>query len=106
MRQLVAAIVLVGTVGMAYAQRYPTHTVRFVVPFPAGSATDQVARVFTQQLQELLGQPCIVDNKPGALAAIGTAEVAKSAPDGYTIGVTTNTTHAANVVLFKKLPYD
>ena len=89
----------------AFAQ-YPTKPVRLVVPFPAGSATDQVARLTGQQLQEALGQPFVVENKPGAQGAIAAAEVAKAAPDGYTILVTTNTTQAANVSLFKKLAYD
>ena len=90
----------------AFAQAYPSKPVKLVVPFPAGSATDQVARLTGQQLQETLGQPFVVENKPGAQGAIAAAEVAKSAPDGYTILVTTNTTQAANVSLFKKLSYD
>ena len=106
MKLTLAAIVFAGIAGTACAQQYPTHMVRLVVPFPAGSATDQVGRVLGQQLQDFLGQPFVVDNKPGALASIGTAEVAKSTPDGYTIALTTNTTHAANVALFKNLPYD
>ena len=88
------------------AQGYPSKPVRLVVPFPAGSATDQVARLAGQQLQEALKQPFVVENKPGAQGAIAAEFVAKSAPDGYTLLVTTNTPQAANVSLFKKLPYD
>jgi tripartite-type tricarboxylate transporter receptor subunit TctC len=77
-----------------------------MVPFPAGSATDQVARLVGQQLQEELKQPFVVENKPGAQGAIAAAEVARAAPDGYTLLVTTNTPQAANVSLFKKLAYD
>jgi tripartite-type tricarboxylate transporter receptor subunit TctC len=88
------------------AQNYPTKPVKLVVPFPAGSATDQVARLAGQQLQEALKQPFIVENKPGAQGAIAAEFVAKSAPDGYTLLVTTNTPQAANVSLFKHLPYD
>lgn len=88
------------------AQPYPSRVVKLVVPFPAGSATDQIARVIGQQLQESLGQPCIVENKPGAQGSIAAAEVARAAPDGYTMMVTTNTPQAANVSLFKKLNYD
>src|ERR687894_3166588 len=88
------------------AQTYPTKPVRLMVPFPAGSATDQVARLIGAQLQESLGQPFVVENKAGAQGGIAAAEVARSAPDGYTIMVTTNTPQAANVSLFKKLNYD
>ena len=88
------------------AQSYPSKAVKLVVPFPAGSATDQVARLAGQQLQEALKQPFVVENKPGAQGAIAAEFVAKSAPDGYTLLVTTNTPQAANVSLFKKLPYD
>ena len=90
----------------AFAQSYPAKPVRLVVPFPAGSATDQVARLVGSQLQEALAQPFVVENKAGAQGAIAAAEVATAAPDGYTLMVTTNTPQAANVSLFKKLPYD
>ena len=90
----------------AVAQTYPAHPVRLVVPFPAGSATDQIARVAGAELQAALKQPFVVENKAGAQGAIAAAEVAKAAPDGYTLMVTTNTPHAANVSLFKKLNYD
>jgi tripartite-type tricarboxylate transporter receptor subunit TctC len=88
------------------AQTYPAKPVKLVVPFPAGSATDQVARLVGAQLQEALGQPFIVENKAGAQGGIAAAEVARAAPDGYTLMVTTNTPQAANVSLFKKLNYD
>jgi tripartite-type tricarboxylate transporter receptor subunit TctC len=88
------------------AQGYPSKPVKLVVPFPAGSATDQVARLAGQQLQEALKQPFVVENKPGAQGVIAAEFVAKAAPDGYTLLVTTNTPQAANVSLFKKLPYD
>jgi tripartite-type tricarboxylate transporter receptor subunit TctC len=88
------------------AQAWPSRPVKLVVPFPAGSATDQIARVIGQQLQEALGQPFVVDNKAGAQGSIAATEVAKAAPDGYTLMVTTNTPQAANVSLFKKLNYD
>jgi tripartite-type tricarboxylate transporter receptor subunit TctC len=90
----------------AYSQAYPMRAVKLVVPFPAGSATDQIARVMGQQLQESLGQPFIVENKPGAQGSIAATEVARAAPDGYTLMVTTNTPQAANPSLFKKLNYD
>jgi tripartite-type tricarboxylate transporter receptor subunit TctC len=90
----------------AFSQSWPSKPVKLVVPFPAGSATDQVARLIGSQLQEALGQPFIVENKAGAQGGIAAAEVARSAPDGYTLLVTTNTPQAANVSLFKKLNYD
>src|SRR3954454_8392297 len=97
---------LIALAASAHAQTYPTKPVKLVVPFPAGSATDQVARLAGSQLQEALGQPFIVENKAGAQGGIAAAEVAKAAPDGYTLMVTTNTPQAANVSLFKKLNYD
>jgi tripartite-type tricarboxylate transporter receptor subunit TctC len=99
---LVAALVF----SQANAQTYPSRPVKLVVPFPAGSATDQIARVMGRELQEALGQPFVVENKPGAQGSIAATEVARSAPDGYTLMVTTNTPQAANVSLFKKLNYD
>ena len=90
----------------AHAQTWPSKPVKLVVPFPAGSATDQIARVIGQQLQENLGQPFVVENKPGAQGSIAASEVARAAPDGYTLMVGTNTPLAANPSLFKKLNYD
>ena len=100
---LLAALV---TAAAAHAQVYPSKPVKLIVPFPAGSATDQVARLVGQQLQDALRQPFVVENKPGAQGAIAAEFVAKSAHDGYTLLVTTNTPQAANVSLFKKLAYD
>jgi tripartite-type tricarboxylate transporter receptor subunit TctC len=100
---LLAALV---TAAAAQAQVYPSKPVKLIVPFPAGSATDQVARLVGQQLQDALKQPFVVENKPGAQGAIAAEFVAKSAHDGYTLLVTTNTPQAANVSLFKKLAYD
>src|SRR5919201_2922219 len=104
MKRLLSALALAASV--AQAQTYPAKSVKLVVPFPAGSATDQVARLTGAQLQEALKQPFVVENKPGAQGGIAAAEVAKSPPDGYTVLVTTNTPQAANVSLFKKLNYD
>jgi tripartite-type tricarboxylate transporter receptor subunit TctC len=107
MKKSVAAGILAACwVGAAWSQQYPTRPVRLVVPFPAGSATDQLARVIATRLNQALGQPVVVDNRAGGLASIGTAEVARATPDGYTLVFGTNTTHAANVALFKKLSYD
>jgi len=104
MKTLFLSLLLVA--GFAYGQAYPTRAVKLIVPFPAGSATDQVARLAGSELQAALGQPFVVENKAGAQGSIAAAEVAKSAPDGYTLMLTTNTPQAANVSLFKKLSYD
>ena len=85
---------------------YPTRPIRLVVPFAAGSATDSMARVMAQELGQRLGQNVVVDDRPGAFGQIAAVFVAKSRPDGYTIFMTTNTTHSANPHLYKSLPYD
>ncbi|HYS11865.1 MAG TPA: tripartite tricarboxylate transporter substrate binding protein, partial [Burkholderiaceae bacterium] len=90
----------------AVAQSYPAKPLSFVVPFAPGSATDQLARALGQAVNAETGQAVIVDNKPGASGFIGAQLVAKAPPDGYTVFITTNTTHAANEHLYKKLPYD
>ena len=100
------ALVALLVTTCAQAQTWPSHPVKLIVPFPAGSATDQVARLTGAELQAAFGQPFVVENKAGAQGAIAAAEVAKAAPDGYTILVTTNTPQAANVSLFRKLSYD
>jgi tripartite-type tricarboxylate transporter receptor subunit TctC len=102
----VLLLLLAFAVSAVQAQGYPSRPVKLVVPFPAGSATDQIARVIGQQLQESLGQPFVVENKPGAQGGIASTEVARAAPDGYTLMVGTNTPLAANPSLFKKLNYD
>ena len=98
------ALALAGTAG-AQAP-YPAKAVTFVVPFAAGSATDQLARALGQSVSIDTKQPVVVDNKAGASGMIAAQAVAKAAPDGYTVLITTNTTHAANEHLYKKLPYD
>jgi tripartite-type tricarboxylate transporter receptor subunit TctC len=90
----------------ASAQSYPSRPVKLLVPFPAGSSTDQVARLIGNELQNVLGQPFVVDNRPGALGSIAADAVAKSLPDGYTLLLTTNSPLATNVSLFKTLSYD
>ena len=99
------AAVLALPRSLAHAQAYPSQPVKLVVPFPAGSATDNIARLLAQQLQEQLGQPFVVDNRPGAQAMVGTEAVARSAPDGYTILVAA-VSFAATPSMFKKVPFD
>jgi tripartite-type tricarboxylate transporter receptor subunit TctC len=92
--------------GGAAAQGFPEKPITFVVPFAAGSATDQIARALGNGITAETKQPVVIDNKAGASGFIASQQVAKAAPDGYTVLITTNTTHAANEHLFKKLPYD
>ena len=106
MQRLLALFAGVALAGMAAAQGYPAAHVKLVVPFPAGSATDQIARVIGQELQTALGQSFVVENRPGAQDTIAAEAVAKSAPDGYTLLVTTNTPQAAAPSLYKQLRYD
>jgi tripartite-type tricarboxylate transporter receptor subunit TctC len=89
----------------ASAQEWPTRTVKFLVPYGAGGGTDIVARIIAQNLQELLGQTFIVENKPGAGSTLGADTVAKADKDGYTVLVLSNA-HAVAGALYKKLPYD
>ncbi|MFN9476114.1 Bug family tripartite tricarboxylate transporter substrate binding protein [Acidovorax sp.] len=95
-----------GLAGTAMAQAYPAKAITFVVPFAAGSATDQLARAIGQSITTDTKQPVVIDNKAGASGMIAAQAVAKAPADGYTILITTNTTHAANEHLYKKLSYD
>jgi tripartite-type tricarboxylate transporter receptor subunit TctC len=90
----------------ALAQAYPNKPIKAVVPFAPGSATDQIGRAFTAKMSEALGQPIVIDNKPGVNGMLGADAVAKSPADGYTILIGTNSTNAALKSLMKKLPYD
>jgi tripartite-type tricarboxylate transporter receptor subunit TctC len=103
-RLLAASLLLVST--LTHAQGYPSHAIKLVVPYGPGSSPDSVGRIVAREMQESLGQPVIVANVAGALANVGTAEVARAPADGYTILLTTNTPHAANVALFRSLPFD
>ncbi|NBW46155.1 MAG: tripartite tricarboxylate transporter substrate binding protein, partial [Betaproteobacteria bacterium] len=85
---------------------YPNKPIKAIVPFAAGSATDQIGRAFAQKMSESLGQPIVVENKPGANGMLGADAAAKAAPDGYTLMIGTNSTNAALKSLMKKLPYD
>ena len=101
-------LVLALALGLAApaAAQYPDKPITFVVPFAAGSATDQLARALGQEVTKITKQPVVVDDKPGASGFIGAEIVKKAPPDGYTVFITTNTTHAANQHLYKKIPYD
>ena len=88
------------------AQTWPSRPIKIIVQFSPGGTTDIIARTMSDRLSQQLGQPVIVDNRPGASGVIGSDAVAKAPPDGYTIGMATVTTHAINPAVFKKLPYD
>jgi len=100
------ALLIVLSAGHALAADFPSRPVKFIVPFPPGSATDTSARYFSRKLAELTGQPVIVDNKPGANGFIAVKSVLSAPADGYTVFIGSNSTLAVNVALFKSLPYD
>jgi len=109
MRVVLPLIALIGGLLLcqgAIAQPYPAGPVRLVIPFAAGSATDVCARLIGKHLSDSLGQPVIVEAKPGANGSIAAQQVAKAKPDGLTLFFTTNTTHAANPSLMKQMTYD
>ena len=91
--------------GLTHAQTYPAKPVRLVVPFPAGGATDILARTISQKASEKLGQSIVIDNRPGAGGTIGSDHVAKSAPDGYTLLIATGSTHSIGPIINPKIPY-
>jgi tripartite-type tricarboxylate transporter receptor subunit TctC len=85
---------------------YPKRQIKIIVPFPGGAGPDNVARLLGRHLQEAFGQPVVIENRAGALGSIGAQEVAHAAPDGYTLLMGTNTTHASNVATLKNPGYD
>lgn len=104
---LIAALGIVGTMLSApsMAQAYPTKPIKLIIPFPAGGATDIVGRVVAQQLGVELGQTVVVDNRAGAAGVIGSESVARAAPDGYTILLSTSSTHTIGPILNPKIPF-
>jgi tripartite-type tricarboxylate transporter receptor subunit TctC len=95
-----------GKAGAADVTRWPQRSIRFIVPFPPGSSSDTVARILAAKLSERLGQQLVVDNRAGASGNIGTEALARAEPDGYTIGLGNNSTHAVAPSLSARLPYD
>ena len=106
MKRIVCLLAALSFATGVAAQGYPSKPVKLIVPFPAGSTPDIVGRALGQKLNEAWGQPIVVENKTGAGGNIGTAEAAKSAPDGYTLVVGINGPVAVNKALYKSLPYD
>jgi tripartite-type tricarboxylate transporter receptor subunit TctC len=111
-RTVLAALLFMGSIGAVSAQsdaavaQWPDRPIRFIVPFPAGAATDVVARIVAQRLGSRLGQTVVVENRVGASGNIGSEAVAKAAPDGYTMGFATATTHPIAASLSPHLGYD
>ncbi|WP_295854734.1 tripartite tricarboxylate transporter substrate binding protein [Tardiphaga sp.] len=104
-RALGACAIMAACVSGAQAQTWPNRAIRMVVPYTPGGYTDLMARLVSERMSVALGQPFVIENKPGANAVIGTDSVAKAAPDGYTFG-TVIAAHAVNPTLNPKLPYD
>src|SRR6516165_5891777 len=109
-RLLLAAFTLLGlSLAPAWpesAQDYPSRQVTFIVPFAPGGGTDILGRLFGQKLSDRFGKPFVIENRPGAGTVTAAVQVAKSAPDGYSIMMATSGTMAMNTTLYKKLPYD
>ena len=109
MRKFIAALVAMAALGLStagYAQAYPNKAIKIVVPFAVGGIADTFARVIAQKLQDLWGQPVVVENRGGAGGNIGADLVAKSPPDGYTLVMGNIGTHAINPFLMKSVPFD
>jgi tripartite-type tricarboxylate transporter receptor subunit TctC len=104
--RLALAATLAGAAALACAQSYPSKPVRLIVPYPPGGGTDIFARLVGAKLSEALGQPFVIEQRPGAAGVIGADAAAKSAPDGYTIVIGQASNLAINASLMKKLPYD
>jgi tripartite-type tricarboxylate transporter receptor subunit TctC len=104
--RLLLSLVLLGLAAPGFAQPFPSKPLRIIVPFPAGSATDTVSRILAGSVSQAIGQSVIVDNKAGADGAIAAAEVAKSAPDGYTMLMATNSPMSVVPAMKKNPPYD
>ena len=105
MARIFAALLLAAFAAAAAAQQYPSRSVRIVVPFAVGGSADVYGRFLAAKLSDSMGQPFVIENRPGGGAVIGTDAVAKSAPDGYTLLIMSNT-HTVNETLIPKKPYD
>jgi tripartite-type tricarboxylate transporter receptor subunit TctC len=105
MRRLLTVLLCVAA-AQAFAQVYPSKPVKMIIPYPPGGGNDTLGRLFAVKLGERIGQPVVVENRPGAGTLIGTEAAAKSPPDGYTILLSSIATHALSPNLYSKVPYD
>ncbi len=103
---VLVALAVVASVPVAVAQAWPSKPIRIIVPYPPGGGNDSLARLFGQKLSERLGQPVVIENKPGAGTLIGTEAAARAPGDGYTLLLSSITTHALAPHLYAKVPYD
>ena len=104
---LIPGLLMAGGVSStALAQTWPAKPMRIVIAQAPGSATDVISRVVANQLSQSLGQPIVIDARPGAGGVLGTEVAARSAPDGYTLFMANNSTHGSNPAVYAKLPYD
>ena len=106
MKKLMIAVMLAATVAAvpnAQAQVYPSRPITMIVPFPAGGATDTLARLLAERMRGTLGQPVIIENVAGAAGSIGVGRAARAAPDGYTLSIGTSTTHVLIGALYALL---
>src|SRR5690349_3990082 len=108
MQRFATALALLAAVAgsNARAETYPSRPVTIVVPFAAGGGSDLLARLVSQKLEEKLGKPFIIENRPGAATALAAMQVVRSAPDGYTLMQATSSTMAINVSMQKKMAYE
>jgi tripartite-type tricarboxylate transporter receptor subunit TctC len=104
--QILTGLVLAGAAALAQAQSFPSKPIRLVCPFPPGGAVDIASRAIAAELSKTIGQTVNVENKPGAGGNIGGVDVARSAPDGYSLLMTTSGIQAINPVLYRKMPFD
>jgi tripartite-type tricarboxylate transporter receptor subunit TctC len=104
-RSIMVAAAIVASIGAAQAETYPSRPITMIAPFPAGGPSDALARILSEPMRAALGQPVVIENVVGAGGNIGVGRLARSAPDGYTVGIGQWSTHVVNAVTYS-LPYD